>query len=121
MASGSNRQVGPYNFVSHLSGPNFALGASYDSIRSQAVAWCVVRFRHGRLGVLKEAEKDALDRPPALLERPCDSRGRPRLCVKIEDDVARAGEYEIARPDRLSDRARRQVAQSCIADVLAVH
>ena len=30
---------------SHLSGPNFALGASYDSIqRSQAVAWCVVRF-----------------------------------------------------------------------------
>ena len=29
----------------HLSGPNFALGASYDSIqRSQAVAWCVVSF-----------------------------------------------------------------------------
>ena len=76
----------------------------------------------GELGVLKEAVKDALDRPPALLERPCDSRGRPRLCFEIEDEVARAGEYEIARPDRLiSDRARRQVAQSCIADVLAVH
>ena len=32
-------------FRAHLSGPNFALGASYDSIqRSQAVAWCVVSF-----------------------------------------------------------------------------
>ena len=50
-----------------------------------------------------------LDRPPALLERPCDSRGRPRLC-EIEDEVARAGEYEIARPDCLSDRVRRQSA-----------
>ena len=41
----------PYIF-SHLSGLNFALGASYDSIpRSQAVAWCVVRFRHGRVKV----------------------------------------------------------------------
>ena len=74
--------------------------------------------------MLKEAVKDALDRPPALLERPCDSRGRPRLC-EIEDEVARAGEYEIAPPDRLSDRVRetrrRQVAQSHIADVLAVH
>ena len=48
--------------------------------------------------MLKDAVKDALDRPPALLERPCDSRGRPRLC-EIEDEVARAGEYEIARPD----------------------
>ena len=70
--------------------------------------------------MLKEAVKDALDRPPALLERLRDSRGRSRL-GEIEDDVARAGEYEIARPDRLSDRVRRQVAQSCIADVLAVH
>ena len=44
VASGSNRQGDPYNFF-HLSGPNFALGASYDSIqRSQAVAWCVVSF-----------------------------------------------------------------------------
>ena len=32
-------------FFPHLSGLNFALGASYDSIPpSQAVAWCVVSF-----------------------------------------------------------------------------
>ena len=50
--------------------------------------------------MLKEAVEDALDRPPALLERLRDSRGRSCL-GEIEDDVARAG-GNMKLPDRIA-------------------
>ena len=64
------------------SGPNFARGVSYDSIqRSQAVAWCVVRFRHGRHKVDKGRRVMTIECNRAYFTPVrAHARALPRLC-----------------------------------------
>ena len=61
-------------FFPHLSGLNFALGASYDSIPpSQAVAWCVVSFSS------REVARPSYCRSSALPARAGQARGAPPI------------------------------------------